>query len=123
MTGGVVVILGKTGKNFGAGMSGGEVFIFDEDKGFRNRLNPTMVRIDEFKEDRDLELVQRMLANHVIYTNSSKAKRILDRWKEHIPKFLKVIPAAYAEVVERQLAQGKDVRVAPPAPAERRKVA
>jgi glutamate synthase domain-containing protein 3 len=123
MTGGVVVILGKTGKNFGAGMSGGEVFIFDEDKGFRTRLNPTMVRIDEFKEDRDLELVQRMLANHVIYTNSSKAKRILDRWKEHIPKFLKVIPAAYAEVVERQLAQGKDVRVAPPAPAERRKVA
>jgi glutamate synthase domain-containing protein 2/glutamate synthase domain-containing protein 1/glutamate synthase domain-containing protein 3 len=123
MTGGVVVILGKTGKNFGAGMSGGEVFIFDEDKSFRSRLNPTMVRIDEFKEDRDLELVQRMLANHVIYTNSSKAKRILDRWKEHIPKFLKVIPAAYAEVVERQLAQGKDVRVAPPAPAERRKVA
>jgi len=118
-----VVILGKTGKNFGAGMSGGEVFIFDEDKSFRTRLNPTMVRIDEFKEDRDLELVQRMLANHVIYTNSSKAKRILDRWKEHIPKFLKVIPAAYAEVVERQLAQGKDVRVAPPAPAERRKVA
>jgi len=123
MTGGVVVILGRTGKNFGAGMSGGEVFILDEDKNFRTRLNPTMVRIDEFKEDRDVELVKRMLANHVIYTNSSKAKRILDTWKDHLPKFLKVIPAAYAEVVERQLAQGKDVRVAPPAPAERRKVA
>jgi glutamate synthase domain-containing protein 3 len=123
MTGGVVVILGRTGKNFGAGMSGGEVFVLDEDKSFRSRLNPAMVRIDEFKEDRDIELVKRMLANHVIYTNSSKAKRVLDRWEEYIPKFLKVIPGAYAEVVERHLAQGKDVRIAPPAPAERRKVA
>src|SRR5438445_3025163 len=52
MTGGVVVILGRTGKNFGAGMSGGEVFVLDEDKSFRSRLNPAMVRIDEFKEDR-----------------------------------------------------------------------
>jgi glutamate synthase domain-containing protein 2/glutamate synthase domain-containing protein 1/glutamate synthase domain-containing protein 3 len=123
MTGGVVVILGKTGKNFGAGMSGGEVFILDEDKSFKTRLNPTMVRIDEFKEGRDIELVRRMLANHVIYTNSSKAKKILENWKDYISKFLKVIPAAYAEVVERHLAQGKDVRVAAPPPAERRKVA
>ena len=104
-------------------MSGGEVFILDEDKTFSSRLNPTMVRIDEFKEGRDIDLVERMLSNHIIYTNSSKAKRILDRWKEHIPKFLKIIPAAYAEVVERHLAAGKDVRVAPPAPAERKKVA
>ncbi|HXQ02965.1 MAG TPA: hypothetical protein VN801_08355, partial [Candidatus Udaeobacter sp.] len=104
-------------------MSGGEVFILDVDKNFRTRLNPTMVRIDEFNEDRDIELVKRMLANHVIYTNSSKAKRILDKWEENMPKFLKVIPVAYAEVVERHLAEGKDVRVAPPAAAERRKVA
>jgi glutamate synthase domain-containing protein 2/glutamate synthase domain-containing protein 1/glutamate synthase domain-containing protein 3 len=123
MTGGVVVILGKTGKNFGAGMSGGEVFILDEDKNFRTRLNPAMVRIEAFKEDRDIELVKRMLMNHVIYTNSSKAKRILDKWEENVPRFLKVIAGAYAEVVERHLAEGKDVRVAPPAPAERRKVA
>jgi glutamate synthase domain-containing protein 3 len=123
MTGGVVVILGRTGKNFGAGMSGGEVFVLDEDKTFGTRLNRTMVRIDEFKDERDMELVKRMLVNHVIYTNSSKAKRILDLWKENMPKFLKVIPTAYAEVVERHLAQGKDVRVAPPAAAERRKVA
>ena len=86
MTGGVVVILGKTGKNFGAGMSGGEVFVLDEDKSFRTRLNPTMVRIDEFKEGRDIELVKRMLANHVIYTNSSKAKRILDQLEGEYPE-------------------------------------
>jgi glutamate synthase domain-containing protein 3 len=123
MTSGVVVILGRTGKNFGAGMSGGEVFILDEDKCFRSRLNPAMVRIDEFREDRDIELVKRMLANHVIYTNSSKAKRVLERWEEYTPKFLKVIPGAYAEVVERHLAQGRDVRIAAPAPAAKRKVA
>ncbi|MBV8141866.1 MAG: glutamate synthase, partial [Verrucomicrobia bacterium] len=123
MTGGVVVILGRTGKNFGAGMSGGEVFIFDEDKKFSTRLNPAMVRIEEFKDTRDIDLVKRMLANHVIYTNSSKAKRILDRWKENLPNFLKVIPTAYAEVVERHLALGKDVRVALPAAAEKRMVA
>ncbi|HKM58101.1 MAG TPA: glutamate synthase large subunit [Chthoniobacterales bacterium] len=123
MTGGVVVILGRTGKNFGAGMSGGEVFILDEEKSFRSRLNPAMVRIDEFVDDRDIDLVKRLLANHVIYTNSSKAKRILENWKEYFPKFLKVIPSAYAEVVQRHLAEGKDVRLAPPAPAERRKVA
>ena len=123
MTAGVVVILGRTGKNFGAGMSGGEVFILDEEKSFRSRLNPAMVRIDEFVDDRDIDLVKRLLANHVIYTNSSKAKRILENWKEYFPKFLKVIPSAYAEVVQRHLAEGKDVRLAPPAPAERRKVA
>ena len=104
-------------------MSGGEVFVLDEDRSFRSKLNPTMVRIDEFKEDRDIELVKRMLANHVIYTNSSKAKRILDGWEANVPKFLKVIPGAYAEVVERHLAQGRDVRVVAPALAERRKVA
>ncbi|MBV9299099.1 MAG: glutamate synthase large subunit [Verrucomicrobia bacterium] len=123
MTGGVVVVLGRTGKNFGAGMSGGEVFVLDEDQKFSTRLNPAMVRLEEFKVSRDIELVKRMLANHVIYTNSSKAKRILDSWEENIPKFVKVISAAYAEVVERHLAAGKDVRVAPPVPAEKRKVA
>ena len=123
MTGGVVVILGKTGRNFGAGMSGGEVFILDEDQSFATKLNPVMVRIDPFTEERDHDLVKRMLANHVAYTNSSKAKQILGNWNEHTKWFRKVIPAAYAEVIERQLAQGKDVRLAPPPPAEERKVA
>jgi glutamate synthase domain-containing protein 3 len=104
-------------------MSGGEVFILDEENSFRSRLNPAMVRIDEFGDERDIDLVQRLLANHVIYTNSSKAKRILENWREYLPKFLKVIPSAYAEVVQRHLAEGKDVRLAPPERAERRKVA
>jgi glutamate synthase (NADPH/NADH) large chain len=123
MTSGAVVILGKTGKNFGAGMSGGEAFILDEENSFRSRLNPAMVRIDEFGDERDVELVKCLLANHVIYTNSSKAKKILDNWEDYRPKFLKVIPSAYADVVQRHLAEGKDVRLAPPTPAERPKVA
>jgi glutamate synthase domain-containing protein 2/glutamate synthase domain-containing protein 1/glutamate synthase domain-containing protein 3 len=123
MTGGVVVILGITGKNFGAGTSGGEVFILDEDDGFATKLNPAMVRIEPFTEDRDHELVKRMLTNHAFYTNSSKAKRILEHWDENAANFLKVIPLAYAEVIARHLAQGKDVRLAPPPPAKERMVA
>ena len=123
MTAGVVVILGKTGKNFGAGMSGGEAYILDEDKSFSKRLNPAMVRIDTFREERDYDLVKRMLENHVAYTNSSQGKRILAQWQEIIPKFVKVMPAAYAEVVARHLAAGKDVRLAPPPRAEERRAA
>ena len=117
------MILGKTGKNFGAGMSGGEAYVLDEDKSFSKRLNPAMVQIDRFTEDRDVDLVKRMIENHVAYTNSSQAKRILAQWHDIIPKFIKVIPAAYAEVVARHLAAGKDVRLAPPPPAEERRAA
>jgi glutamate synthase (NADPH/NADH) large chain len=123
MTGGVVVILGKTGKNFGAGMSGGEVFVFDEDGSFRTRLNPAMVRVDAFTEDRDIELVKRMLENHVAYTNSSQAKRILSEWQEISRAGVIACLRAYAEVIARHLAAGKDVRLAPPPAAEERKAA
>jgi len=123
MTGGVVVILGSTGKNFGAGMSGGEAFIFEEDTSLASKVNPAMVRIESFADERDQKLVKRMLENHVAYTNSSKARRILERWRENTAKFVKVIPAAYAEVIERHLAEGRDVRLAPPPPAEERKAA
>ena len=123
MTGGVVVILGSTGKNFGAGMSGGEAFIFEEDMSLASKVNPAMVRIEPFTDERDQKLVKRMLENHVAYTNSSKARRILERWRENTAKFVKVIPAAYAEVIQRHLAEGKDVRLAPPPPAQERKAA
>jgi glutamate synthase domain-containing protein 3 len=64
-----------------------------------------------------------MLENHVAYTNSTQAKRILSQWHESVLKFVKVIPAAYAEVIARHLAAGKDVRLAPPPRAEERKAA
>ena len=82
-----------------------------------------MVRIEAFTEDRDIELVKRLLENHVAYTNSSQAKRILSEWPESILKFVKVISAAYAEVIARHLAAGKDVRLVPPPRAEEQKAA
>jgi glutamate synthase domain-containing protein 3 len=123
MTGGAVVILGTTGKNFGAGMSGGEAFIFDEDGSFESKLNTSMVHGEPLADERDRDLVKRMLANHVAYTNSSKARRILARWDERAAKFVKVIANAYAEVLSRHLAEGKDVRLVPPPAAEERKAA
>ena len=123
MTGGAVVILGTTGKNFGAGMSGGEAFIFDEDGSFESRLNTSMVHGEPLADERDRDLVKRMLENHVAYTNSSKARRILARWDECAAKFVKVIANAYAEVLARHLAEGKDVRLVPPPTAEERKAA
>jgi glutamate synthase domain-containing protein 2/glutamate synthase domain-containing protein 1/glutamate synthase domain-containing protein 3 len=123
MTSGVIVILGRTGKNFGAGMSGGEAFVFDDDGSFATKLNPAMVRREPFTGERDLELVKRMIENHAAYTHSSKAKRILANWNECVSKFVKVIPHAYAEVLARHLADGKDVRLAPPPRAEERRAA
>ncbi|MCZ6718147.1 MAG: glutamate synthase large subunit [Gammaproteobacteria bacterium] len=114
MTGGVVVIIGKTGKNFGAGMSGGEAFIFNEEGNFSDMLNKDMVHTEEFTSERDHHMVKRMLENHYIYTQSAKAKNILDNWQKNTRKFVKVIPDAYAEVIARSIQQGEDVRLAPP---------
>jgi glutamate synthase (NADPH/NADH) large chain len=117
MTGGAVVILGRTG------MSGGEAFIFDENGSFESKLNTSMVRGEPLADERDRDLVKRMLENHVAYTNSSKARRILARWDERAAKFVKVIANAYAEVLARHLAEGKDARLVPPPVAEERKAA
>ncbi len=114
MTGGVVLILGRTGKNFGAGMSGGEAYIFDEDKSFEPRLNKQQVHLEPFDDERDQQLVKRMLENHVEYTSSKKAKRILDNWEDSIKHFVKVMPDAYARILNKNLENGIDIRLAPP---------
>ncbi len=114
MTGGAVVILGATGKNFGAGMSGGEAFVFDEDGTFDSKVNREMVGTSALESERDLELVRRLIENHVRSTRSSKARGILDDWDASVAKFVRVIPEAYAEVVERGLADGRDIRVGVP---------
>jgi glutamate synthase domain-containing protein 3 len=119
MTSGVVVILGGTGKNFGAGMSGGEAFVYDEEGNFGSRLNLDMVHTEELRHSRDEEMVKRLLENHYAYTQSAKAKAILEDWEENKHKFVTVKPDAFAEVVERLLKEGKDVRYPPPPPAPR----
>jgi len=114
MTGGAVVILGATGKNFGAGMSGGEAFVYDEDGTFASKVNPEMVGLAPLAEERDRDLVKCLLENHVRYTRSSKARRILDGWEETAGRFVCVVPDAYAQVVERYMKDGTDIRVAIP---------
>ncbi|MFW5929571.1 MAG: glutamate synthase large subunit, partial [Halobacteriota archaeon] len=113
MTGGVVVVLGETGKNFGAGMSGGEAYVLDESGEFDVRLNGDMVHVEEM-DDRDRELVRRMVENHYRYTGSEKAAEVLDDWESYVDRFVKVMPDAYAEVVERRMEEGEDIRVSPP---------
>jgi glutamate synthase domain-containing protein 2/glutamate synthase domain-containing protein 1/glutamate synthase domain-containing protein 3 len=99
MTGGRVVVIGKTGRNFAAGMSGGIAFVFDEDSTFKNRCNFETVSLERLAE-RDLQEVEEMLKRHAIYTRSSCAWRLLALWQETAPKFVKVMPKDYRRVLE-----------------------
>lgn len=117
MTGGVAVVLGDTGRNFAAGMSGGEAFVLDENGEFERKLNEGMVHVEEMS-DRDRRLVRRMVENHLEYTGSDRAREVLDRWDSFVDSFVKVMPDAYAEVVEENLEEGRDIRASPPPAAE-----
>ncbi len=114
MTGGVVLVLGPTGRNFGAGMSGGEAYVLDEGGDFRARLNAEMVELEPVLADRDERLVLRLLENHCARTGSARARQLLEGWEHYRPRFVKIMPRAYAAVVERALREGRDVRPAPP---------
>ena len=82
MTGGIVVAIGKTGRNFGAGMSGGMAFVLDEDGDFPIRLNTEMVELEPFTDPEDQTLVRELLEQHRHYTGSAVANRILESWDE-----------------------------------------
>jgi glutamate synthase domain-containing protein 2/glutamate synthase domain-containing protein 3 len=99
MTGGRVVVLGKTGRNFAAGMSGGIAFVYDEDKTFKDRCNLDMVELEGVKEE-DKDIVYNLLHNHYKYTKSKKAKRIIDNMHEELKKFVRVIPMEYKRILE-----------------------
>jgi glutamate synthase domain-containing protein 2/glutamate synthase domain-containing protein 1/glutamate synthase domain-containing protein 3 len=99
MTGGVVVIIGKTGRNFAAGMSGGEAYVLDEDGDFEIRCNTGMVGLEKIEEAEDVEKVKTLLANHVQYTQSTVAENILANWNDYQGKFVKVMPTAYKKVL------------------------
>jgi len=95
MTGGNAVILGPTGRNFAAGMSGGVAYVFDEAGDFiENRCNPDMVDFDPLDED-DIDYLREMIEKHLDYTESAVAKRILENWEASLEKFVKVIPVDY----------------------------
>mgnify|MGYP003674511086 FL=1 len=98
MTGGCAVIIGPTGRNFAAGMSGGTAFVHDPDKVFPGRCNLEMVDLESIGAD-DEELVADLLRNHVRYTQSTVAQKILDNWHREIKNFVKVMPKDYKKVL------------------------
>jgi glutamate synthase (NADPH/NADH) large chain len=99
MTGGKIVVIGKTGRNFAAGMSGGVAYVLDEDNDFKIRCNLGMVDLESMQKD-DVEAVKNMVTKHQQYTQSSVAQRILENWGEYQQKFVKVMPRDYKRVLE-----------------------
>lgn len=95
MTGGRVVILGSTGKNFAAGMSGGIAYVLDEYSDLYRKLNKEMVSIDKITSKYDVLELKEMIKEHAAYTNSEKGKKILEHFEEYLPKFKKIIPKDY----------------------------
>jgi glutamate synthase (ferredoxin) len=99
MTGGKVVVLGSTGRNFAAGMSGGVAYILDEAGDFATRCNTQMADIEPLDEE-DISTVRQMIQNHADYTQSKKADKVLANWESMVSKFVKVMPRDYKRVLQ-----------------------
>ena len=99
MTGGRVVVLGTTGRNFAAGMSGGTAYVIDWDGKFRSRVNREMVSCELFDDDEELICVKQMIQSHAHYTASDLAQRVLHNWDALVPKFVRVLPHDYQRML------------------------
>ncbi len=102
MTGGVALVIGTTGRNFAAGMSGGAAYVLDEADEFRARCNLDMVALEKLEEPDDVELVRDLLIQHAGYTKSPVAARLLGDWDWAVTKFIKVMPVDYRRVLDQQ---------------------
>lgn len=100
MTGGRVVVIGKVGKNFAAGMSGGVAYVLDENNDLYRKTNKSLVSTEELSNKYDVLELKGMIEDHVKYTNSVKGKEILDNFEEYLPKFKKIIPYDYKKMLE-----------------------
>jgi len=101
MTGGRVVVLGKTGRNFAAGMSGGIAYVYDQDKGFQRKCNLEMVELEKLSAE-DARWIYHLLSKHYKYTQSEVAYKILDNFSRLIKKFIKIMPREYKRILETQ---------------------
>ena len=145
MTGGIVVVLGETGRNFAAGMSGGIAYVLDENGMFERRCNLAMVDLEPVKEEHDImerrrhqtgdleshgrvdvmsdmtrfdaERLRQLVENHARYTNSSRARAILDDWEAMLPRFRKVMPVEYRRAL-REMKQAQETAQAMAAAGE-----
>ena len=100
MTGGRVVILGATGKNFGAGMSGGIAYVWDKAGNFASRCNLGTLELEAVSTDTDINTLVQLIENHLSYTGSVVAKHLLSHWKREVAHFVKVMPTDYKRVLE-----------------------
>lgn len=101
MTGGVVVVLGPTGRNFAAGMTNGVAFVFDPEGVFPGRLNREYVQLERLSAE-DEEMLRTLIAKHVAFTGSQRGREILERWDELRTAFWKVAPHPPIEAVEER---------------------
>ncbi|MGH8011816.1 MAG: glutamate synthase large subunit [Candidatus Binataceae bacterium] len=109
MTRGLVVVLGKTGRNFAAGMSGGVAYVLDEEASFSGRCNMGMVELHGLTDETEASHIHALLVRHHQYTGSEVAERILSQWQAYVSKFVKVLPTEYRRVLERQLNMNSDL--------------
>jgi len=100
MTGGRVVVLGRTGRNFAAGMSGGIAYVLDEAGNFASRCNKELVGLEKLADADEIEAIWKLIQRHQTYTKSERAAKILKDWNSYVPKFVKVLPKDYARVLE-----------------------
>ncbi len=102
MTGGRTLIIGKTGRNFAAGMSGGIAWVYDEDRSFASKYNPEMVDLDPLTQQ-DKEDIKKLLQKHQQLTGSTVAQKLLENWEKEASKFIKVFPKEYKKVLSQQV--------------------
>ncbi len=108
MTGGRVVVLGETGRNFAAGMSGGIAYIWDRKQAFEPLCNMGMVELETVTEDEDINELKTMIEKHLEYTGSTVAKQALDNWPETLKQFVKVMPTDYKRVLMEMKKQSQE---------------
>jgi len=101
MTGGRVVVLGSTGRNFAAGMSGGIAYVLDPDRSFVERCNLEMVLLESIEDAAELEEVRSLIERHVEYTGSQAGQRVLQDWNQQSQDFVRVIPKDYKRMTEQ----------------------
>ena len=99
MTGGKVVVLGKVGKNFAAGMSGGIAYVLDEDHDLYKKLNKSLVTVQEVHDKYDKQQLKEMIQDYYQETHSPKAKKILKNFEDYATEFKKIVPSDYAKML------------------------
>ena len=109
MTGGVVVVLGRTGRNFAAGMSGGLAFVLDASHDFATRCNRALVQLAPVTDGVDVALLKRLVERHARFTGSARARHLLAHWEESLRDFVLVIPT---EVMQARQNAPEEVREA-----------